>query len=93
MDFFYIKGLKCKPEYKDIWSYGNSYHMFHSIALLALSKANVKRADLAGTLLLTGMVVFSGSCYVAALNQNKSYGRLAPYGGSMMIIGWALMAI
>ncbi|EDV22228.1 uncharacterized protein TRIADDRAFT_8347, partial [Trichoplax adhaerens] len=84
-------GLKCKQEYKEIWSNGNRYHMFHSIALLALSRANVNRADMAGSLLLAGMVVFSGSCYIAALAEKRSYGRLAPFGGTMMIIGWAVM--
>ena len=89
---FLIQGLKCKPEYKEIWSNGNRYHMFHSIALLALSNAKVKYAGLAGTLLFAGMFVFSGSCYVAALSENRSYGRLAPFGGTMMIIGWAVIA-
>lgn len=36
-----------------------------------------------------GMVLFCGSCYtVAYMEERKPYSNPAPFGGTMLIIGW-----
>jgi uncharacterized membrane protein YgdD (TMEM256/DUF423 family) len=47
-----------------------------------------RRPNLTGGLTLAGLLLFSGSCYTAALRQDRAFGRLAPYGGFSLIAAW-----
>ena len=38
-----------------------------------------------------GALAFSGSLYLIALTGERSLGMVAPVGGSLMIVGWALV--
>lgn len=60
-----------------------SYHFFHSIALLATPLT--KRPYLTGSLMLSGMLFFSGTCYWTAFTNDESYNRLAPLGNYFYI--------
>lgn len=71
---------------KAIFETANRYHFFHSIALLATPLA--KRPYLTGSLMSAGMILFSGTCYYAALTSDERYNRLAPVGGTLLILGW-----
>ncbi|CAG9804713.1 unnamed protein product [Chironomus riparius] len=71
---------------KAIFETANRYHFFHSIALLATPLT--KRPYLTGSLMLAGMTLFSGTCYYAALTNDERYNRLAPFGGTLLILGW-----
>lgn len=71
---------------KAIFETANRYHFFHSIALMATPLA--KRPYLTGSLLAAGMFLFSGTCYYAALTNDERYNRLAPLGGTLLILGW-----
>ncbi|KXJ29700.1 transmembrane protein 256 homolog [Exaiptasia diaphana] len=78
-----------KPEavkYKEVMQTGNLYHLVHTIVLLAVPFAN--KPKLVGGIFVTGMTLFSGSCYVVALAQNRKLGRLAPVGGTLLMAGW-----
>ena len=70
---------------------GNRMHMQHSI-LLALCPL-LKRPHTTGLLLLGGITIFSGSCYAAVFTRDRNNGRLAPYGGSMLILGWLSLVV
>lgn len=39
-----------------------------------------RRPNVVGGLTAAGIVLFSGSCYAAALTEDKTKGMLAPYG-------------
>ncbi|KAG5682419.1 hypothetical protein PVAND_011772 [Polypedilum vanderplanki] len=69
-----------------IFETANRYHFFHSIVLLAVPLT--KRPMLTGSLIATGMTLFSGTCYYAALTGDERYNRLAPLGGTLLILGW-----
>lgn len=69
---------------------GNLYHHIHNLALLAMPFA--KRPLLFGGLLSGGILLFSGSCYVVGLSEDRSYGKLAPVGGFMFMAGWLAFA-
>jgi len=45
-----------------------------------------------GGLFAGGITLFCGSCYAAALTQDRANGKLAPYGGGMLIAGWLALA-
>ena len=74
------------PKLKTTFDAGNRMHMQHSV-MLAICPL-LKRPHTSGALFLTGIAIFSGSAYAAALTKDRANGRFAPYGGSMLIAGW-----
>ncbi len=67
------------------------YHLFHSIALLALTRGKYKR--ITAQLWLWGIVLFSGSIYLLATDELMEItlsflGPITPLGGLLLIGGW-----
>ena len=46
-----------------------------------------------GGLALTGVVLFSGSCYASAITEDRANSKLAPFGGSAFILAWLALAL
>jgi len=68
------------------------FALAHGIALAALSPHAPRRIGmLALAILLLGVVLFSGS--LAAAHFFATSTRLAPMGGSMIMLGWLLYAV
>uniref|UniRef100_A0A915PM96 Transmembrane protein 256 homolog n=1 Tax=Setaria digitata TaxID=48799 RepID=A0A915PM96_9BILA len=65
---------------------GNRYHLMHSLTLLVANKARFPW--LTASLLLGGMVIFSGSCYHYSITGKDSMRRYTPIGGVMYILAW-----
>ena len=67
------------------------YHMYHSLALIAVSWLDTRglAADTAGALFLAGIVFFSGSLYALALSGVRKLGAITPLGGLCFLLGWA----
>ena len=64
----------------------------HGVALAALSRDPVRRlAQIALVMLLSGVLLFSGSLLMHVLAQWPS--TLAPFGGTLLIAGWIVYAI
>jgi len=76
--------------FKESFMTGNLYHHIHNLALLAVPFA--KRPNLFGGLICAGILLFSGSCYLVGLKQDKSFGKLAPVGGYLLMAGWLTFA-
>jgi len=73
----------------DYWRTGLFYQWFHALALLAVGQTRSARR---GTVILwlIGVVFFSGSLYVLALDSDQEWaGPLTPLGGLFLIAGWA----
>ena len=69
------------------------YHFVHALGLLVVSVA----ARTAGfvwvqILLLTGILIFSGSLYLLALTGVRTLGAITPLGGLSFIAAWLLLA-
>ncbi len=72
------------------------YQIYHALGLLAVAFA-VNRwpsgsFQLAGWLLLVGIVLFSGSLYALCLTRIRILGVITPFGGICFLIAWALLA-
>ena len=78
-------GMTHKAEvYKNSFDAGVRYQMIHSLLLLVtpvICASHRKHANVAGGLITAGLLLFSGSCCLVGIMEDRSYGKLAPYGG------------
>jgi uncharacterized membrane protein YgdD (TMEM256/DUF423 family) len=74
------------------------YHLVHALGILvvaALGRAGVIASSGQARvewLLLTGIVLFSGSLYALALSGVRVLGAITPLGGLAFLAGWLLLA-
>lgn len=94
---FAAHGLKQKlPEnLLSAFSTGVEYQFFHALALiLIVILAKLYPHHLwtwSASLMLAGIVCFSGSLYALSLSGIKWFGPITPLGGLLFIAGWAVM--
>ena len=83
---------------KGVYETGVMYHFFHALGLLVVSVLPRIGAisQSAGTwvcsLLLAGILLFSGSLYALALSGVKTLGAVTPLGGLAFLAAWFLLA-
>ena len=69
---------------------------WHALALLACGlwsgRGGGTLADAAGVAFLAGLLLFCGSVYALAIT-GAPVGMLAPVGGTLLMVGWALLAL
>ncbi|MCE0523259.1 MAG: DUF423 domain-containing protein [Methylacidiphilales bacterium] len=78
-----------KRHHLDLWHTALFYQWVHALALLAVGQGRSARR---GTVIcwLIGVVLFSGSLYLLALDSIPKWaGPLTPLGGLFLIAGWA----
>lgn len=81
------------PTYLAIWKTAVQYHQIHALALLGTLVAAPRARAVAGACFTIGTVLFSGSNYVVAYHEDRTYGKFAPYGGMLLIGGWLALAV
>ncbi|WP_341644536.1 DUF423 domain-containing protein [Thauera sp. SDU_THAU2] len=74
------------------WQTAVEYQMWHAISLIALGAARLPRSLLPALLLTAGTVIFAGTLYLMALGGPRWLGAVTPIGGSLMILGWVVLA-
>jgi uncharacterized membrane protein YgdD (TMEM256/DUF423 family) len=83
----------------EIFETGAKYQMYHALALLLvallLSRAETSQIPLiaAGSTLIFGTVIFSGSLYALSLTGMKWLGAITPLGGAALIVGWGCLTV
>ena len=74
---------------------GVRYQLIHALALVAASliagRSPSKFATAAGWCFAGGIVLFSGSLYLLALDGPSAVGIVTPVGGMLLIAGWACL--
>ncbi|XP_005183228.1 transmembrane protein 256 homolog [Musca domestica] len=79
--------FKDNAEMRAIFDTANRFHFFHSIALLGVPLA--KYPMVSGALMVLGTALFSGCLYYRAFTGNKPpFARMAPMGGTCLIVAW-----
>jgi uncharacterized membrane protein YgdD (TMEM256/DUF423 family) len=70
------------------------YQMFHALALLAcaLLAARCGRARSAAVCFILGTLIFSGTLYAIPLSGLRWLGAITPIGGTLLIVGWVVLA-
>lgn len=84
-----------------VWQTAVQYHLVHSVALLALAIALMvlPKSDIrlwlqrSSTMMLAGLLLFSGSLYLMALTGIRPLGMITPIGGVSWLIAWGLIAV
>jgi len=95
---FGAHGLKGKltPHSLDIYHTAVFYHVIHALGLFVIAwiaTVNLDRkVQMAGILLLAGMILFSGSLYCLAVTNLSWLGMITPLGGILLMSGWLLLA-
>lgn len=85
------------PDILTTFQIGVQYHFYHAIGLilvgLAMDRLPQARAlKFSGILMMTGIVLFSGTLYVVSLTGWRGLGMVAPLGGTSYMAGWLLFA-
>lgn len=85
------------PDLVEVFETAARYHMYHALGLLAVAWAAARwpsgTVTLAGWLMVTGIVVFSGSLYVLSLTGMRWLGAITPLGGLALMAGWVALAV
>ena len=96
---FGAHGLKDRvpADLLQVWETGARYHSYHALALLATAWAitrwpDARAAGAAGCLFVGGTLLFSGSLYLMTLTGQRWLGAVTPFGGLLLIAGWACLA-
>jgi uncharacterized membrane protein YgdD (TMEM256/DUF423 family) len=77
-----------------IWEKAVFYHFVHAIGLLVvpLVVPRLTSSSRVCWLLVTGILLFSGSLYALALSGVRTLGAVTPLGGIAFILAWLLLA-
>jgi uncharacterized membrane protein YgdD (TMEM256/DUF423 family) len=82
------------PAAQHVVASGVQMQGWHALALVGIGlwvPRGGRLADAAGTAFAVGLVLFCGAVYSLGL-ADVSWGRLAPTGGFLLMIGWLLLA-
>jgi len=87
-------------KYLSTWGTAVQYQMFHALALVAIgilmsskTLGHVSQLNVAGYLILAGIIIFSGSLYVLSLTGISILGAITPIGGVAFLAGWIMLIV
>lgn len=80
------------PDMLSVYKTGVEYQFYHSLGLLLIGLVGFhvpsKWIRWSAVLMVTGIVLFSGSLYVLSLTGVKGLGAITPVGGLSFVAGW-----
>ena len=79
------------------WQTAAQYHLIHAVALAVAAylaaRTGAGAATVAGFCFAGGVLLFSGSLYVMTLTGVRVLGAVTPFGGLLMLAGWASVVL
>ena len=81
-----------------VYQTGAQYHFYHALGLIVVGLVVMQMPPsiwfkAAGWLMLTGILLFSGSLYVLGVTQLRWLGAVTPFGGTAFIFAWLSLFI
>ncbi len=77
----------------DIYKTAVLYHLIHALGILGIGILSLQwsstNLNMVGTLLLLGIIFFSGSLYLLSITGIKWLGAITPLGGLCFLAAWA----
>jgi uncharacterized membrane protein YgdD (TMEM256/DUF423 family) len=87
---------KLTPDHYEVLQTALHFQFFHSLGLfgvgLLYERLPLKMLQVAGWLLVAGVILFSGSLYLKLAGAPRPVGALTPLGGVLLIAAWCLTA-
>lgn len=80
----------------ETWQTAVQYHAWHALGLMLIALIGIQFGLVItwpASLILAGIVIFSGSLYVLCLSGIGWMGAITPIGGVAFIVGWVLFGI
>ena len=80
----------------DVWKTAAHYHLVHALGVILLGvmpTTKPRLINIAGWLLVLGIVIFSGLLYTYSYTDIRILGAFVPIGGVCMIAGWITFAL
>ncbi|MFW7340042.1 DUF423 domain-containing protein [Pollutimonas sp. H1-120] len=96
---FGAHGLKrlISPDMLAVWQTAVLYQLVHGLGMLLIAilfaRFSPSLLGLAGSVMLLGILIFSGSLYVLVLTDVKWLGAITPIGGAAFLAAWAMVAV
>ena len=85
------------PDQLEVFETAVRYHLCNALGLLGIGAVSLqidsRLLRWSGGLIAAGIVLFSGSLYLAALGAPRPIHFLPPVGGLALIAGWLLFAV
>jgi uncharacterized membrane protein YgdD (TMEM256/DUF423 family) len=85
------------PERLAIYETAVRYHFYHALGLLAIGwiarTASLPMLRWSAVLVVSGIVLFSGSIYALSFGAPRALGIVTPIGGMTLIVGWIVFAV
>ena len=85
------------PDQLEVFETAVRYHLYNALGLLGIGTVSLqidsRLLRWSGGLIAAGIVLFSGSLYLAALGASGPVHFLPPAGGLALIAGWLLFAV
>jgi len=83
-------------EMLEIFQTGVQYHFYHALGLIAVGLIAMHLPESSwvrwsGWVMLTGIIVFSGSLYILSVSGIRWLGAVTPIGGTAFILSWVLL--
>ena len=81
-----------------VYETGVQYQMMHALGLILIALlmgqwGESNRLRWAGNLLISGIVLFSGSLYILSISGIKILGAITPLGGVCFLAGWFCLVL
>jgi len=85
------------PEMLAVYKTAVEYQFYHALGLLIIGligfRIESKWLNWSGILLVSGIILFSGSLYALSITGIKVLGVITPVGGLAFVAGWVCLAI
>jgi uncharacterized membrane protein YgdD (TMEM256/DUF423 family) len=96
-----LKAQLATSGHTETWKTAVLYHLLHTITILAVAlshrdAAHSRPSPLLSTacwFLMAGILLFSGSLYLLALDGPRWLGPITPLGGLALLIGWGCIMV
>lgn len=76
----------------EVFNTAARYHLIHAVLLVVLGVSPAVVPARITLSFLLGVLVFSGSLYAIVFTGVRSFGMVAPLGGTLLILGWVQVA-
>ncbi|MGN8225331.1 DUF423 domain-containing protein [Gracilimonas sp. BCB1] len=80
----------------ETWQTAVQYHAWHALGLMLIALIGTQFQMVVtwpASLILAGILIFSGSLYVLCLTGTSWLGAVTPVGGVAFIVGWVMLGI